>query len=71
MKIKLLHTITMAGIAVSLAVISGGCDGGSSKNTADLRNYNIVFVVTNQEHYFRGIPPEQIIRQENFCPRTA
>ena len=56
MKIKLLHTITTAGIAVSLAVISGGCGGGSSKNTADLRNYNIVFVVTNQEHYFSRYP---------------
>lgn len=26
-------------------VFSGDCGGGSSKNTADLRNYNIVFVV--------------------------
>ena len=47
MKIKPLHTITTTGITASLAVISGGCNGGSSKNTADLRNYNIVFVVTD------------------------
>ena len=56
MKVKPIHTITVAGIAASLAVISVGCGGGSSKNTADLRNYNIVFVVTDQEHYFPQYP---------------
>lgn len=56
MKIKPIHTITAAGVAASLAVFSVGCGGGSSTNTADLRNYNIVFVVADQEHYFSQYP---------------
>ena len=56
MKAGSFYKITAAGVATSLAVISGGCGGGSSNNAANLKNYNVLFVITDQEHYFSQYP---------------
>lgn len=51
-------TLTAAGLAASVIAASGGC-GGSSSSTKDAKingNYNIMFVITDQEHFFQNYP---------------
>nr|MCR4818737.1 sulfatase-like hydrolase/transferase [Fretibacterium sp.] len=51
--------LTAAGLAASVIAASGGCGGGSGSGTKDARingNYNIMFVITDQEHFFNEYP---------------
>ncbi len=55
MNIKPVHVITAAGLAASLLAAGGGCGGSSTSQTA-AHKYNVLFVVTDQEHYFAQYP---------------
>lgn len=46
--------ITAAGIAAGLLSINSGCGGNNSSDTA--KRYNVLFVVTDQEHFFANYP---------------
>lgn len=71
MKVRSIHTITAAGIAASLVIISGGCGGNSSKNMANLKNYNVVFVVTDQEHYLPQYPAGSNYQARKFLSENG
>ncbi|MBQ9565749.1 MAG: sulfatase-like hydrolase/transferase [Synergistaceae bacterium] len=49
-------TLTAAGLAASVIAASGGCGGSSTKNARINGNYNILFVVVDQEHFFKDYP---------------
>ena len=50
-------TLTAAGLAASIIAASGGCGGSSSTKDAKINgNYNIMFVITDQEHFFKEYP---------------
>ncbi len=50
-------TLTAAGLAASVITASGGCGGSSSSKDARINgNYNILFVITDQEHFFKEYP---------------
>lgn len=54
MNIKTAHMITAAGITAGLLSLNSGCGGNSSSDTA--KRYNVLFVVTDQEHFFANYP---------------
>ena len=54
MKIKSFYAVTAAGITASIVMMSGGCGGGNS--TLPAKKYNVMLVVTDQEHYFSEYP---------------
>ena len=49
--------LTAAGLAASVIATSGGCGGSpSTKDTKISGNYNILFVLVDQEHFFKEYP---------------
>lgn len=55
MKIKSFYAITAAGLTASVIMASGGC-GGSSHSSFHEKKYNVMLVITDQEHYFSEYP---------------
>ncbi|MBQ6737396.1 MAG: sulfatase-like hydrolase/transferase [Synergistaceae bacterium] len=48
------HKIAAVGLTASFIVMNGGCGGGNSNNIP--KNYNVMLIVTDQEHYFSQYP---------------
>ena len=47
--------MTAAGLAAGLLAVNGGC-GGSNSSPVVQKSYNVLFVVTDQEHFFANYP---------------
>ena len=58
MKLKPVHMITAAGLTAGLLSLNLGCGGkdDSSSPVVDQKNYNVLVVVTDQEHFFAQYP---------------